>query len=314
MYKCKECNFETDTPSKIANHYQHNHRKQNECYCDKCGKKFKNEKGLKCHTKKACDKKIIKNNINHICPKCNFFIKNSIQKHMKYCDGLGPKNKKPKIERKSLKGISYEEQFGVEKSNEIKRKISEKVTGLASTPEKENERKRKLSIIINKRYEDGWKPKCGRTKKINYEKKDGNVISIDGSWELKCSLYLDSIDIIWNRNIKRFDYINLSGNTSKYTPDFYVKNWDSYIEVKGYETDLDRCKWSQFKYNLLIWNKQKLKELNILNIDISNYKILDEPKYKCLLCNKSIKRKYKTGCCKNCYSKIKKNKKSESPE
>lgn len=50
----------------------------------------------------------------------------------------------------------------------------------------------------------------------------------------------------------------------KYTPDFYLPDLDLYIEVKGYETDKDRSKWSQFTNNLEVWNKSKLIELGIL--------------------------------------------------
>jgi hypothetical protein len=185
------------------------------------------------------------------------------------------------------------------RKNEIK--LKKGFSGFALTEEKEKERRKKLGNIINKRYDNGWKPVCGRAKKINYEKNDGVVISVDGSWELRCCIYLDSINVTWERNLKRFEYINLSGNTSKYTPDFYVKDWDSYIEIKGYETDLDRCKWKQFKYNLLIWNKQKLKELNILNIDISKYKNVKIHKHKCKNCGKPLNKIYKTGLCRECY-------------
>ena len=76
--------------------------------------------------------------------------------------------------------------------------------------------------------------------------------------------YLDSINVIWARPTERFTYINLIGKESTYKPDFYVKDWDSYIEVKGYETDLDKCKWSQFPNKLIVWKKQDLIRLNIL--------------------------------------------------
>jgi hypothetical protein len=36
------------------------------------------------------------------------------------------------------------------------------------------------------------------------------------------------------------------------------------FEIKGYETELDKCKWSQFPKNLIIWKKKDLQKLNIL--------------------------------------------------
>jgi hypothetical protein len=34
--------------------------------------------------------------------------------------------------------------------------------------------------------------------------------------------------------------------------------------VKGYETDLDRLKWSQFTEKLIVWKKDELFKLGIL--------------------------------------------------
>ena len=68
----------------------------------------------------------------------------------------------------------------------------------------------------------------------------------------------------WKRNTKRFQYINLKGTISHYVPDFWVNELNSYIEVKGYETELDRCKWSQFKDPLVVWKRTNGDEVNIV--------------------------------------------------
>lgn len=135
---------------------------------------------------------------------------------------------------------------------------------MAKTEEKEVERREKIRTKILKRYENGWLPKAGRCKKIKYESPVAGIVTVDGSWELKVVQYLDSLGVKWLRNKKRFEYLNLKNKISHYTPDFYVEDWKTYIEVKGYETDLDRCKWSQFKDNLIVWKKGELKDLKIL--------------------------------------------------
>jgi hypothetical protein len=48
-----------------------------------------------------------------------------------------------------------------------------------------------------------------------------------------------------------------------YCPDFYVYDWDIFIEVKGYKTELDEIKWSQFEEKIEIWDKKKLNDLDI---------------------------------------------------
>ena len=46
--------------------------------------------------------------------------------------------------------------------------------------------------------------------------------------------------------------------SAKFRPDFYVKELDGYLEVKGYETELDRCKWAQFNEGLTVWKKDTI--------------------------------------------------------
>ena len=74
-------------------------------------------------------------------------------------------------------------------------------------------------------------------------------ISVDGSWELAFCQYADLTGLTWRRNKVRFQYVKPDGSDSTYLPDFFVEDWGCYIEIKGYETDLDRAKWEQFPKN-----------------------------------------------------------------
>jgi len=89
------------------------------------------------------------------------------------------------------------------------------------------------------RYEAGWMPKAG-------------------------AKWLDKKQYNWKRNTKRFQYTNLKGTISHYVPDFWVEELNSYVEVKGYETELDRCKWSQFKDPLVVWKRKELTAMKLL--------------------------------------------------
>jgi hypothetical protein len=77
-------------------------------------------------------------------------------------------------------------------------------------------------------------------------------------------LYLDDNFISWKRNNKRFNYIKLDGKQATYCPDFWVEELDSYIEIKGYETELDRCKWSQFTEKLIVYKKKDLQDIGLI--------------------------------------------------
>jgi hypothetical protein len=114
------------------------------------------------------------------------------------------------------------------------------------------------------RYENGWMPKAGRCRKYKYISVSAGEVFLDGTWELAVAKWLDKQSYTWKRNTKRFQYINLLGKVSHYVPDFWVEELRSYVEVKGYETELDRCKWSQFSEPLVVWKKHELTEMKII--------------------------------------------------
>lgn len=114
---------------------------------------------------------------------------------------------------------------------------------------------------MRKRYASGWEPTCGRCKKYSYSSPVAGDIKVDGTWELAVARHLDSIGVIWCRNKKRFPYTKPNGTPSTYQPDFYVETWDTFIEVKGYETELDKAKWAQFPLELQIWRKDAIYKI-----------------------------------------------------
>lgn len=124
-----------------------------------------------------------------------------------------------------------------------------------------DETKLKMAEAKRKLYASGWEPVCGRSKKYKYESPMAGIVLLDGTWEVKVAKYFDSIGVRWRRNKLRFDYIRPDGKPATYQPDFFVEDWDLYIEVKGYETDLDLAKWKQFPHKLEVWKKSKIQTL-----------------------------------------------------
>lgn len=154
----------------------------------------------------------------------------------------------------ALAGTTYDEKYGAERSKEIKKKIADSNknhnTWELLDEHQTKEAKRKLRQAINKRYEEGWEPKAGRCKKIKYNSPIAGTVYLDGKWEYDVAQWLDSQGLDWIRNKKKFKYMNPNGDQSNYTPDFWVDEWKAYIEVKGYETEKDRCKWRDFPEKL----------------------------------------------------------------
>lgn len=173
------------------------------------------------------------------------------------------------------KGKTYIEMFGEKRAHEMQENISKSLTGKPfayKSPETEKANSERARLAIQKRFEAGWQPKAGRCKKVYYTSKIAGDVALDGTWELIAAKYLDMQNVTWNRNKIRFPYTNLVGKQSWYTPDFFVKEWDSYVEVKGYQTELDTCKWNQFNFSLRIWRKVEIDLFRILIEEQQNVK------------------------------------------
>jgi hypothetical protein len=103
----------------------------------------------------------------------------------------------------------------------------------------------------------------GRTPIIEY-----NGFRLKGSWELLVAKWLDENNIKWTNIIEGFDY-EWEESKHIYYPDFYLLEYDKYIEVKGFERERDRCKWKVVS-NLII-----IKKDDITKIKNKEYKLED---------------------------------------
>ena len=82
-------------------------------------------------------------------------------------------------------------------------------------------------------------------------------------WEIAYAEYLDKNNIEWLYENKRFNL----GNTT-YTPDFYLPEFDTYIEIKGYWRKNAKVKFKNFKKQypktrIKVLMKPELHELGI---------------------------------------------------
>ena len=115
----------------------------------------------------------------------------------------------------------------------------------------------------------------GGIKAKRYEYKGENLQS---SYELKVAIDLDNNNIKWEKCHKAFPYIDCNNITRHYIPDFYLPEYNVYLDPKndylinefiyeGFSTS-DKIKWVQEKNNIRVivldkdhleWNK--IKEL-----------------------------------------------------
>mgnify|MGYP000524466618 CR=1 FL=1 len=96
---------------------------------------------------------------------------------------------------------------------------------------------------------------CGRVKIVEY-----NGIKLKGKWELKVAKWLDGQNIYWQNEPSGFPY-HWNNADRLYFPDFYLPEHNIYIEVKGYKTERDEAKWTQFTERLVVIDKKYIDNL-----------------------------------------------------
>lgn len=143
--------------------------------------------------------------------------------------------------------------------NETKLNRMKEISQEYWTPEKRKEHGEIMKVIMEKTITEhpesySYNNFCGRSKKSLYKNQ-----WMHSSWELLVAKWLDENNVKWTRSVKYFLY-EWNGSLKRYFPDFYLEEFDLFIEVKGYEILKDIAKWKVVP-NLLIL---KLNEINLL--------------------------------------------------
>lgn len=197
-----------------------------------------------------------------ICKYCGKECKNK-RSHVNH-ERLCPNNqervyKNGMTGKKGSNHFIYAKKHGLpspEVSVETRKKIADEVKSRSSDWHKNNGKK--ISKTVNEKIKNGeWHTSLAKKMHISY-----NGVDLHGSWELKYAQHLDANGITWIRNTDSFEY-QFDGKTRRYTPDFYLPFSDEYIEIKGYKTDKDDAKWSQFPKHrkLVVLVKEDLQAL-----------------------------------------------------
>lgn len=184
--------------------------------CRYCGRVCKNQNSLRNH------ERLCKENPNRHIIKSNFVewnkrrIELGIPGENQYTKARKEGRPIPEVTDETKKKLS-DAQTGKKLTDSHKRHISEGMkTAVSENPDKYNKSN------IHTRIKHFWY----------------NGYWIDGTWELEFVKYLESNNIKWEKNKKWFEY-EWNGSIHKYFPDFYLPEYNRYVEVKGYETDRD---------------------------------------------------------------------------
>lgn len=236
-----------------------NGKPRNKRLCDKCNEQISVSNFDRHYIK--CDNSISKDKVDenwlvgdnkYKCPHCDFISsKHGIGSHIFLLhtkEGIEFQTKKySNKEMKSkmgwARGLTKETDERVKRAaEEQKRLFAEGVTvNYWEGKSLSAEHKEKLSIAQAKVLEE--QNISNRFQDIKYYKEkniNGEEFSLRGTYELKMALWLNENKILWVRKIY-LKYIKGEDNKT-YTPDFYLPEYDIYIETKGYYSEKDQDK------------------------------------------------------------------------
>jgi hypothetical protein len=112
--------------------------------------------------------------------------------------------------------------------------------------------------------------KVGKCKWFDFEKSDGSICKLQGTWELAYARWLQNEGVNFVAHKGRIKYKDENGSEKSYYPDFYLPDSDEYIDIKNkYHFSLNEKKWENIKKSnpelkIRLVFDDELKEKNIL--------------------------------------------------
>jgi len=169
--------------------------------------------------------------------------------------------KRNKISEETRKKMSESQRY---RSLETRKKMSNSQKGVP----KSKETRKKMSDARLGKYCGKNSPLYGKLpfphhKRYYYESPLQGQVCLRYSWELKYAKYLDENKILWMYEMETFDL----GDTT-YTPDFFLPQFEKFIEIKGYMTTK-----AQEKINMFLeqypWDLEVLRKKDLIKLGIN---------------------------------------------
>ncbi len=197
--------------------------------CDKCGEEFK--RLYKVH------KRIMKNKLydKDYCYKCwNPIFQNDVIYKKKMSVSLLKMRKNNPNLSKSISATSKCRKINQGDKNamkriEVRQKASNSRKKMLQDPKIREEISRKTRLAWKNGKFDGVK--VGRCKWYTYKANNGNSYKAQGTWELAFLKWLDKNGMSFKAHRDRIQYC-FNGINKSYYPDFWVEDWQCYVEIK----------------------------------------------------------------------------------
>lgn len=130
----------------------------------------------------------------------------------------------------------------------------------------------------------GFRERGGKAIQYEYINIHGEKMKLNKE-EIEVAKILDNLKLNWKRNKKFFNYVDIDGKYKKFYPDFYVSDFDLYVEYKGWVTDKMEHKMNNSlennEFNLLIiyGNDKRYRDMGLNLLSLQNDNSLF---YKCV--------------------------------
>jgi hypothetical protein len=210
----------------------------------------------------------------------NFDVPKSLMnKEYEFLSKQNEEDKKKEIEKKSIKKCKYcekEYKNGQSKAGHqtfCKMNPNRDLTGnKISDSNRGRKHTEETKKIISEKLSNN--NKGGRCKWFDFLKSNGEIVRVQGTWELRFAKVLEILDSEWIKpNSKNkghsFKWKDDEGKIHTYTPDFYSKKLKKYFEVKGFWWNNDKRKMES-----VINQNPELNIEIIFNDDLKNYENL----------------------------------------
>ncbi|MNB84573.1 hypothetical protein D3C81_804320 [compost metagenome] len=109
---------------------------------------------------------------------------------------------------------------------------------------------------VSKPNNGGLRDGGGKSKQIEYKSSVAGSMKLNND-EIRIAKILDNLNINWERNKTGFPYVDELGNKRKFYPDFYIRDFNFFVEYKG---------WVDSKMKHKMNNAQSLTNFNLLII------------------------------------------------
>jgi len=131
--------------------------------------------------------------------------------------------------REGSKGINSGDSNAM-KRPEVRLKMSQSRSAMLADEGVRN----KIAEATRKAWADGKFDgvRVGQCKWYDHIKPDGSIVKLQGTWELAFAKWADQTNLEYTAHRGRINYV-LDGKKHSYYPDFYVEQWQCWVEIKN---------------------------------------------------------------------------------